>query len=417
MKTNTRPLRMTAALLAAVLAGFALAKLTDGMGLPHADHDHPAAHDEDGAEQPHGPAAGRGQGGHDDHDDHDEGEHGHGEEEEGRVALTARQIDASGIRIVAVGRGTGGGEARLSGRVEPAIGAHAAVAASIGGRVEQILVSPGTRVRTGEPLVVLVSGDAATMRANADAARADAGAARRVYQRDQSLFAQGVVARQELEASQARSLAADATARAAEAQARAAGAPDARGRITIDSPIPGLVGAVRATPGGFVNAGDLVANVVDPSQVELVFSATASLAAQIAPEARIEVAGPDGSFEAVVTGVVADVREQGGRVIVRARSDSAPLLSAGTPVSGVVVATGQEQALTVPADAVQTVDGRSVVFVAEDGGFRATPVLAGRRAGGRIEVLSGLSGDERIAGVNAFLLKAELAKGEAEHDH
>jgi membrane fusion protein, heavy metal efflux system len=45
------------------------------------------------------------------------------------------------------------------------------------------------------------------------------------------------------------------------------------------------------------------------------------------------------------------------------------------------------------------------------------PVLAGRRAGGRIEVLNGLTGSERIAGSNAFLLKAELAKGEAEHGH
>ena len=44
-------------------------------------------------------------------------------------------------------------------------------------------------------------------------------------------------------------------------------------------------------------------------------------------------------------------------------------------------------------------------------------VLAGRRAGGRIEILNGLSGDERVAGTNAFLLKAELAKGEAEHGH
>ena len=44
-------------------------------------------------------------------------------------------------------------------------------------------------------------------------------------------------------------------------------------------------------------------------------------------------------------------------------------------------------------------------------------MLAGRRAGDRVEILNGLSGDERVAGSNAFLLKAELAKGEAEHGH
>jgi len=82
-----------------------------------------------------------------------------------------------------------------------------------------------------------------------------------------------------------------------------------------------------------------------------------------------------------------------------------------------VVAEAKDDTLTVPADAVQTVEGRSVVFVAGDDGFRATPVLAGRRAGSRIEILNGLSGDERVAATNAFLLKAELAKGEAEHGH
>ena len=86
-------------------------------------------------------------------------------------------------------------------------------------------------------------------------------------------------------------------------------------------------------------------------------------------------------------------------------------------MTGTVVTNSQEGGLTVPADAVQTVEGRSVVFVADDNGFSVTPVLAGRRAGESIEILNGLSGDERIAGMNAFLLKAELAKGEAEHGH
>ncbi|MEZ5544704.1 MAG: hypothetical protein R3F10_05880 [Lysobacteraceae bacterium] len=79
-------------------------------------------------------------------------------------------------------------------------------------------------------------------------------------------------------------------------------------------------------------------------------------------------------------------------------------------MSAVVVAASSDTALTVPADAVQTVEGRSV-FVAENGeGFRAIPASRSH-AGGRIEILNGLSGDERVAGTSAFLLKAELAKG------
>ena len=255
------------------------------------------------------------------------------------------------------------------------------------------------------------------MRASADAASAEAEAARLVLQRDQSLVNQGVVARQELEASRARSLAADASARAARAQVAAAGSPDAQGRTKISSPVTGVVGAVQATPGGFVNAGDIVANVSDPTQTELVFTAPPALVTQVSPGMRIEVTGPSGNFEATVIGAAADVREQSGVAIIRARAEAADLPPAGSPVSGVVVATDKTDVMTVPADAVQAVEGRSVVFVAGAEGFRAVPVLAGRRAGGHVEILNGLSGNERIASSNAFLLKAELAKGEAEHGH
>ncbi len=419
MNTNTRRLMLAAALLIALAAGFGLARLTGGQDAEtshaaHSDDGGHASHGDDQAQESH--ADHGAEDGHDEKGDHDD----HGDEaaegEEGLVALTQQQIEASGIQVVALGRG-GGSETRLSGRVESAIGARASVAASVGGRVERVIVAPGTPVRAGQPLAVIVSGEAATMRAGAEAARAEAEAARLVYQRDQALVTQGVVARQELEASRARSLAADAAARAAAAQVAAAGSPNAGGRVTISSPVPGVVGAVQVTPGGFVAAGDLVANVADPAQTELVFSAPPALAAQIAPDARIEVTGANGSFSAVVIGAAADVREQGGMAIIRARPESGPLPPAGSPVSGVVVAEAKDDTLTVPADAVQTVEGRSVVFVAGDDGFRATPVLAGRRAGSRIEILNGLSGDERVAATNAFLLKAELAKGEAEHGH
>ena len=166
MKTDTRRLVMfAAALLIAVIAGYGLAKLTGGQdaGPTPASRADDDGHDEKG-----------------EHDDHGEEEAvGEAEGEEGLVVLTQPQIEASGIQVVAVGRG-GGSETRLSGRVESAIGARASVAASVGGRVERVIVAPGTPVRAGQPLAVIVSGEAATMRANADAARAEAEAARLV---------------------------------------------------------------------------------------------------------------------------------------------------------------------------------------------------------------------------------------------
>ena len=110
-------------------------------------------------------------------------------------------------------------------------------------------------------------------------------------------------------------------------------------------------------------------------------------------------------------------RSESGATIIRARPAGGGLPPAGSAVSGIVVTGQSVGGLTVPSDAVQTVEGANVVFVRTATGFRAAPVLVGRQAGGRTEILSGLTGTERIAGTNAFLLKAELAKGEAEHGH
>ena len=338
------------------------------------------------------------------------------EADEGVVALTPEQIKASSIEVVAVGRG-GGGSTRLSGRVEPSIGARASVASSVTGRVERVLVAPGTAVKQNQTLAIVLSGEAAVFRANALAAAAEAKAARLAHGRDRALVEQGVVARQELETSHARAMAAQAQAAAAQAQAAANGAPDASGRVRITSPVAGIVGNVQVTPGGVVAAGSVVAEVADPAMNELVFTAPPALAAQVTPGMTLEVSVPGGSFTATVTGSAADVRQQGGVAVIRAMPVNAALPPAGSPVSAVVVTEAQGDALSVPADAVQNVDGRSAVFVAVDGGFKAQPVLAGRRAGDRIEILGGLTGNERIVGANAFLLKAELAKGEAEHGH
>nr|WP_254051357.1 efflux RND transporter periplasmic adaptor subunit [Stenotrophomonas sp. SAU14A_NAIMI4_5] len=338
------------------------------------------------------------------------------EADEGVVALTPEQIKASSIEVVAVGRG-GGGSTRLSGRVEPSIGARASVASSVTGRVERVLVAPGTAVKQNQTLAIVLSGEAAVLRANALAAAAEAKAARLAHGRDRALVEQGVVARQELETSHARAMAAQAQAAAAQAQAAANGAPDASGRVRITSPVAGIVGNVQVTPGGVVAAGSVVAEVADPAMNELVFTAPPALAAQVTPGMTLEVSVPGGSFTATVTGSAADVRQQGGVAVIRAMPVDAALPPAGSPVSAVVVTEAQGDALSVPADAVQNVDGRSAVFVAVDGGFKAQPVLAGRRAGDRIEILGGLTGSERIVGANAFLLKAELAKGEAEHGH
>ncbi len=55
------------------------------------------------------------------------------------------------------------------------------------------------------------------------------------------------------------------------------------------------------------------------------------------------------------------------------------------------------------------------MFVQTPKGFQATNVTIGQRSAGRVEIVAGLKPGAVVATKGAFLLKAELGKGEAEH--
>ena len=385
--TNRIALTALALVLAAGL-GFAAARYTapSSAGEAHADEHAEAGHEEGGA---------------------------HAEGEEGFVALPLTQAPAAGVTVVSVAVGSGG-ELLLPGRVAFAPNAAAAVGAPAEGTVERVHVAAGDRVTRGAALVTLRSAQAASAGASLGVASAEAEAARAALARERRLLDAGVVALQDFEAARAASLKADAELAAARAQVAALGSPNTADTMTVRSPIAGTVTSVTIAPGAVVAAGAPLAEVADPSRVELVFDAPAAAARTIRPEARLLAMRADG--DEVMGAVTAGAPAAGGTsAIVRARP-LGPVPPAGTPVSA-RVSTAGGSGLVVPAEAVQSLEGRPVVFVAETKGFRAQPVVPGRAAAGRVEILRGVEAGARIAGKGAFLLKAELGKGEAEHAH
>lgn len=344
-----------------------------------------------------------------------EGEH-HDEAKtggEGFVALPAKAAAQAGVEVTTVGRG-GGGELILPGRVVFAPDAEAAVASPLAGTVEQVHVAMGRRVGAGAPIATIRSADGAALRASAQASAAEAEAARAAFRREDRLHNAGVTARQDWEAAKATAAKADAQRRSAEAQLSALGAPGAAGRMTLRSPIAGTVTAVGTAAGGFVAQGAAVAQVADQDRVELIFDAPAAASRSIRVGTPVYATDATGQeIAATVTAIAPNAASAGAQVRARAGGFVPP---AGTPVSGRAL-TGDASTLSVPTDAVQTVEGRPVVFVQEGQGFRARPVVIGRSAAGRTEIVRGLREGERVAGRGAFLLKAELSKSEAEHAH
>jgi membrane fusion protein, heavy metal efflux system len=71
----------------------------------------------------------------------------------------------------------------------------------------------------------------------------------------------------------------------------------------------------------------------------------------------------------------------------------------------------------VPLDAIQTVREEPAVFVRYGDVFEARPVELGRRDDRTVEVIRGLAPGERYAARNSFVIKADIGKAGAEHDH
>jgi cobalt-zinc-cadmium efflux system membrane fusion protein len=74
-------------------------------------------------------------------------------------------------------------------------------------------------------------------------------------------------------------------------------------------------------------------------------------------------------------------------------------------------------ALLVPVAALQSFRDWDVVFVADGDHFQAQPVELGRNDGVNVEVLSGLKPGARIVIANSYLVKADIEKSGASHDH
>lgn len=73
--------------------------------------------------------------------------------------------------------------------------------------------------------------------------------------------------------------------------------------------------------------------------------------------------------------------------------------------------------VAVKASALQTLFDFTVVFSQHGDLYQARPLELGRRGGGYVEVRKGLRAGERYVTENSFLIKADIGKSGASHDH
>jgi len=89
----------------------------------------------------------------------------------------------------------------------------------------------------------------------------------------------------------------------------------------------------------------------------------------------------------------------------------------GMTVEGDVLLNEHQVKLAVTEGAIQQMEQKNVVFVKEGNAYEARPVTLGKRDGDMVEILSGLKAGEEYVSKGSFIIKADIGKSEAEHDH
>lgn len=186
----------------------------------------------------------------------------------------------------------------------------------------------------------------------------------------------------------------------------------------LRAPIDGAI-LERTTNIGAVTDGVALFLIGDLSQVQAELNVVSHDTDRVAAGQTVIIFGLDGEAksEAVIASVLPVTDTHSQTLIARAPIDpvAAAGLRPGMAIRAEVVVGESPATIVAPADAVQTLEGQQVVFVKEGEALEARAVTLGRSGAGTVEVTAGLKDGEILVAENAFLIKAELGKGEAEH--
>lgn len=353
----------------------------------------------------------------------EEGEAGEGEEEEhgpeGFIAVAAENLASLGLATETVRAGSLGSEILAQATATAPPTGWSSLTARADGAITRIYKRLGDPVGAGETVALLESREASAIMAERASAAARAQAETASLNRERRLFQERVTARQDLEAAQASSAQAQAELRRTDSAVRAAGVTSDGRHIAVRSLIGGRITKMDAELGAFVSAGTELFEVANPRSVQIEASVPWADAQRIRPGDRavIELGGGQ-TLDAVVRASTPSLdAESRAATVVLSPSGIPAGLTQGQAFRVRITPRGgnSDGRIVLPEGAVQSVEGRDVVFVRVRGGFQAKPVTIGQRSGGRVEVLSGLRPGDVVATEGAFTLKSQLGASEAEH--
>jgi cobalt-zinc-cadmium efflux system membrane fusion protein len=346
------------------------------------------------------------------------------EQIEARVSMTDQQVEQGGIEMLTSGPARIKSTLQLIGHISFNEDNVVYVVPRLAGVVELVGANAGDQVRKGHILAVISSPALADLRSELLAAQKRLSLARITYEREKKLWEEKISAEQDY--LQARNVMQDAeiiTQRIKQKLASLGSAPTTTSnlaRYEIHAPIDGIVMQKQISVGQVLKEDANIFVVADLSTVWAVLTIYAKdlNTVKVGQKATVKAT----AFEYQSSGIV----EHFGRLLgEQTRTAEAHIIlpnpkgiwRPGLPVNIELVADEVEVPVAVSADAIQTVRDWTAVFVRYGTFFEAHPLELGRSDGKFIEVVKGLSAGERYAAKNSFLIKTDMGKDAASHEH
>jgi cobalt-zinc-cadmium efflux system membrane fusion protein len=188
----------------------------------------------------------------------------------------------------------------------------------------------------------------------------------------------------------------------------------------VTAPISGTI-LERTTNVGDVSDGAALFLIGDLSRLQAELNVVTHDIDRVAAGQAVSILGIDGEarYKGEIASVLPVTDTHSQTLIARApvTLDASQALRPGMAIRGEVVVGESTASIVAPAEAVQSLEGKNVVFVQEGDALEARAVTLGRAGAGVVEVTEGLAAGDILVAENAFLIKAEIGKGSAEHSH
>lgn len=342
----------------------------------------------------------------------------------GAIEMSPEQASTAGITIASAEPAEISSSLTLPGEIRFNQDRTAHIVPRVDGIVENVTVDIGQQVKKDQLLAIISSTTISELRSDAMAAQKRLGLARTIFEREKELWLEKISAEQDyLQAQQALQEAeinVQNTSQKLQALGTTAAAKGGLNRYELRAPFDGLIVERHITLGESTQANVNVMTLADLSSVwaEIVVSARDLNHVKLGSQVTVKATSLQAESQGVVSFVGALLGEQTRTATARVtlpNPDASwrPGLFVEVEVTSALV----KVPVSVAAEALQTLEGQTVVFVPNAHGYQALPVQAGRSDGKKVEIISGLQAGAAYVSHSSFVLKSELGKESAGHEH